>query len=290
MFLMLVRIRKFLFNSPMLTCVFAVLFIFLPFGFAATVEDHAASLETGYRQMYNLDFSAAHKTFELWEELHPEDPLGAASNAAAYLFAEFERLHILELDFLTEKKHLEDGDPVSPDPTTKVAFETELAKADEVAGRILAESENDCNALFARILTDGLRGNYAALVEKQRRSGLDFLKSSRVTAERLIALDPTYHDAYLAIGIENYVLGIRSAPTRWMLRLSGAQADKEKGIADLKITAEKGRYLAPYARLLLVIAALRDRDRSTAKRLLADLAKEFPQNRLYQVELERLKG
>jgi hypothetical protein len=167
---------------------------------------------------------------------------------------------------------------------------SELAKADEAARKILAENADDSHALFARILTDGLRGNYAALVEQQKRTALNFLKSSRVTAEKLIAVDPAYHDAYLAVGIENYVLGVRSAPSRWMLRLSGAQTNKDKGIANLKITAEKGRYLAPYARLLLAIAALRNRDQSTAKTLLTDLAREFPRNRLYQVELARLQS
>lgn len=75
-----------------------------------------------------------------------------------------------------------------------------------------------------------------------------------------------------------------------MLRLSGAQTNKDKGIEYLKVTAEKGRYLGPYARLLLAIAALRDEDRTTAKKLLSDLAKEFPHNRLYQIELARLRG
>ena len=240
--------------------------------------------------MYNLDFPAAHKTFETWQELHPRDPLGAASNAAAYLFGEFERLHILEFDLFTEKQPLENIDKFAPDPKFKMAFEGELAKAVDIAAKILAQSPDDANALFARILTDGLRGNYAALVEKRKRAALEFLKSSRSTAEKLVAIDPTYNDAYLAIGIENYLLGLRSAPTRWVLRLSGAQTSKEKGIANLRVTAEKGRYLAPYARLLLVITCLRDQDRNTAKKLLADLARDFPQNRLYQIELARLQS
>ena len=74
---------------------------------------------------------------------------------------------------------------------------------------------------------------------------------------------------------------------RWMLRLSGAETDKDKGIENLRITAEKGRYLAPYARLLLAIVALRDQDRTGAVKLLSDLAREFPQNRLYRIELAR---
>jgi hypothetical protein len=256
---------------------------------SGTSASDQESLETGFRYMYNLNFSAAHKTFEAWQHLHPEDPLGPAANACAYLFGEFERLHILELDLFTDNQKLDEAKRLSPDPDIKNAFEKELTKADELAGKILAQSKDDRDALFAKTLTDGLKGNYAALIAKQNHAALDFLKSSRSTAETLIKIDPAYYDAYLAVGIENYLLGLRSAPTRWVLRMTGAQTNKDKGIANLKITAEKGRYLAPYARLLLVIACLRDKDRSTARKLLAELAREFPQNRLYQIELSRLQ-
>jgi hypothetical protein len=74
-----------------------------------------------------------------------------------------------------------------------------------------------------------------------------------------------------------------------MLRVGGAQTNKEDGIAKLRITAEKGRYLAPYARLLLAVAALRNHDSMGASRLLSGLADEFPQNPLYRKELARLQ-
>ena len=253
----------------------------------AAAESVPESLDTGFRQMYNMDFSAAHKTFERWQVLHPDDPLGAASNAAAYLFAEFERLRILDMDLFADDHRLEKLGKLLPDPKVKVAFETELGKANTRATTILAELPDDPTALFARVLADGLRGDYAALIENRKTAGLDFLKSSRSFAEKLIAIDPSYHDAYLAVGIENYLLGLRSAPMRWMLRLSGAQTSKDKGIDNLRITAEKGRYLAPYARLLLAIVAVRNQDRSGAVKLLSDLAQEFPHNRLYRVELAR---
>ena len=73
-----------------------------------------------------------------------------------------------------------------------------------------------------------------------------------------------------------------------LLRMSGAQANKSEGIAKIKITAEKGHYLAPYARILLAIAAVRDKDSRTARELLSGLVQEFPQNHLYRSELARL--
>ena len=73
------------------------------------------------------------------------------------------------------------------------------------------------------------------------------------------------------------------------MRLSGAQTDKQEGLAKLRLTAEKGHYLAPYARLLLAVAALRDHDRSQARMILSGLAEEFPRNPLYRKELARIE-
>jgi len=257
---------------------------------AALPSNEPESLDLGFQHMYNLNFADAHKVFGMWQEAHPSDPLGAAANAAAYLFSEFDRLHILELDLFTDNQKLESLGKVSADPEIKAAFESALTKADAVANKVLAETPNDENALFSRVLVEGLRGDYAALIEKRNRAGLEFLQSSRSIAEKLIAINPQFYDAYLAVGVENYLLGLRSAPTRWFLRLSGAQTNKAKGIASINLTAEKGRYLKPYACLLVAIAALRDNDKTKAKELLSDLSKQFPQNRLYRFELSRLRS
>ena len=56
----------------------------------------AADLDSGYRSMYDLDFGAAHQKFASWKRANPEDPMGPVSNAAAYLFSELERLHVLD--------------------------------------------------------------------------------------------------------------------------------------------------------------------------------------------------
>ena len=120
-------------------------------------------------------------------------------------------------------------------------------------------------------------------------AALSTIKSSRALAEKLLAQDPSYYDAYLAIGVENYLLSVNSAPVRWLLRLGGARTDRQEGLAKLRLTAEKGRYLAPYARILLAVAALRDHNHTEARTLLTSLAAEFPQNPLYRKELARIE-
>jgi hypothetical protein len=243
----------------------------------------------GYHQMYDLDFSGAHQTFGDWEREHPADPLGPVSNAAAYLFAEFDRLHILHSEFFVSNSIFSHRPKVTPDPSVHQAFDQELDKAGTLAQKILAQAPDDPDALFAKILALGLRADYEALIERRDFDAMKVIKNSRATAEKLLAIQPNYYDAYLAIGVENYLFSLKPAPIRWFLQAEGAQTDGDRGVEDLKLTAEKGRYLNPYARLLLAVAALRKKDVPQARELLGSLAHEFPHNRLYAQELARLQ-
>lgn len=245
-------------------------------------------INQGYREMYNLDFGAAHKTFAQWEHEHPGDPLGPVSNAAAYLFAEFDRLNILHSEFFVSSSMFHSRPKVKPDPAVRQAFDEELEKSGELSEQILAGAPENANALFAKILTLGLRADYEALIQRHDLDALKVIKDSRATAEKLLAVAPHYYDAYLAIGVENYLFSLKPAPVRWILQVSGAQTDRNKGVEDLRLTADKGHYLSPYARLLLAVAALRDKDIPKAHDLLAELAREFPHNRLYTQELAHL--
>ena len=249
----------------------------------------AASLDLGFNQMYNLQFEEAHSSFREWERLHPDDPLGPTSDAAAYLFSDFDRLGVLQWQLFLDDAKFKKSEKLAPNPATEQAFDAALARSDAVASGVLARSPNDRNALLAKIMNQGLRSDYLALIEKRYLASLGYMKSAGLLAQRLLAIDPSCYDAYLAVGVENYILGLKPAPVRWVLRIYGAQTDKEQGIRKLQLTAEKGHYLRPFARLLLAVAALRDRDRKQAKDLLAGLARQFPDNTLYRRELERLR-
>ena len=248
----------------------------------------ATGLETGYLQMYNLDFAAAHTTFAVWQHDHPQDPMGFVSDGAAHLFSEFNRLHVLEFDLFTQDSTFKARKELNPDPTVKQQFNSDLDEADKLANQVLAHSPNDQGAILAEVMVNGLRGDYVALIEDRSLASLTYMKKSRAMADKLLAADSSCYDAYLALGAENYILSLNSAPVRWVLRITGSQTDKDQGIAWLKLAAQKGSYFAPYARLLLAVAALRDKDTKTARDLLQGLALQFPKNDLYAKELARI--
>jgi hypothetical protein len=59
---------------------------------------------------------------------------------------------------------------------------------------------------------------------------------------------------------------------------------------ELQMTAEKGQYLAPFARILLAIAYVREKDKPRARELLTGLRQQFPNNSLFTREIARLDG
>lgn len=85
-----------------------------------------------------------------------------------------------------------------------------------------------------------------------------------------------------------YIIGSMAAPVRWVLRLGGVSGDKAGGIAGLEATAAQGHLLAPFARILLAIAYVCEKDLPRARELLRGLQQEFPNNTLFGRELARL--
>jgi hypothetical protein len=259
---------------------FVLLFAVLSYG-ADTRLDRA------YANMYNLQFDQAHRILEEYEAQQPEDPMGPVSDAAACLFSEFDRLHILQSEFLTDDSRLLNS-KAKPDPVIKARFDADLARTQQLAAAQMSNPATRANAMLSDTLRLGLSGDYLALIEGRDLAGLSQLKKARALAEQLLALYPSYYDAYLAVGAENYILSQKSAPVRWMLRMTGSETDKTDGLKKLRLAADHGHFLLPYARLLLAVAALRDGDRQTARQLLEWLAAQYPQNGLYRDELAKL--
>lgn len=257
---------------------------------AATISPTPADdLYAGWLKMYNLKFPEAQQQFQAWEGAHPADPMGPLSQAAGYLFGEFARLGVLESELFTEDKTFLGRPKLNADPAAKQHFDDQVNRADGLADAALLKNGDDERALLVKSLSLGLRADYAAMIEKQNLLPLRLTKESRMYAERLLQKHPANYDAYLGPGVENYLLSLKPAPVRFILEMTGAKANRQAGVEQLKMTAAHGHFLEPYAKLLLAVAALRDKNTGQAQAILAELHSRFPENPLYLKELQRLR-
>ena len=254
---------------------------------AADLKPHT-SLDEGFTLMYNLDFAQAHRVFASWQQQHPQDPMGPVSDGAGLLFSEFNRLGVLEAQFYQDDHAFDSRKQFTPDPDVRARFDSALDLAETRARALLAKDPKDRDGLFAMTLSAGLKSDYAALIEKRNLASLHYTREATSWAQQLLAVDSNYDDAYVATGVCKYIVGSMAAPMRWILRMGGIAGDKQEGIKELQRTADGGRYLGPFARILLAIAYVREKDKPRARELLVSLHDQFPNNALFPREIARL--
>ena len=255
----------------------------------AAAQD-AASLETGWRMMYGLDFRSADQVFGQWRREHPCDPLGPMSTASTSLFEELDRRGVLQAQFFVDDASFLARRPVAADPEMRTRFEIALADTETLAQRVLAAEPRNHDALFAQAMVYGLRADYAALIEERNMAFLSDSRKAAALARTLLEFAPEYADARLADGVAQYVVGSLIAPLRWVLRFAGYRGDRARGMGEVAVTAAHGRFLGPFARILLALAYLRTHDNAQARELVAGLARDFPTNGLFARELQRMEA
>jgi len=249
---------------------------------------HVPELEAGFHLLYLLKFDDARHQFGIWRRCHPEDSLGSAAEAASYLFEECYRQGILSSRFFLDDKRFLGKTPIKPNPELRAAFFAAEKRAQDLAQLRLKIMPNDTNALFAMALSLGMQADYASLIDKQQLDSLKMTREADNYAKKLLAITPEAADAYLGLGTANFVIGSLPGYKRFALGFIGIHGDKTLGIQQLEIAADKGHYLRPFAKILLALAALRERKKDVARKQFKELVVEFPENPLFTNELALL--
>lgn len=247
-----------------------------------------SDLDLVFDRMYRHDFATALATVDEHIRLHPTDPLGYSVRGSVHLFGELDRLSILESEFFSDDKRITDKKKPKPDLAIRDSLLQSIGKARELALKELQTKPQDRNALFALCVAAGVQTDYLALIEKRQLVSLNHAKESQSWAVKLLNIDPSYHDAYLTAGVSEYLLGSMPFFVRWFVKFEQAEGSKTQAVTNLKKVAESGRYLRPFAKVLLAVIHLREKQPLEAEKQLSELAREFPENRLFRKELDKL--
>src|SRR6267154_248876 len=93
-----------------------------------------------------------------------------------------------------------------------------------------------------------------------------------------------------ALGMANYIIGSLGPASRFTLWFGGIHGDKKLGMEQLAKTAENGLYLKPFAKIVLALAARREKQDALAQKLLRELTEQYPGNELFASEYAKASG
>jgi len=245
-------------------------------------------LSAGFDLMYEQKFGEAREVFATWESRNLEDPFGEVALAASYLFEEFYLQGVLTSDFFLNEKKFLHGIDDKPNPERMSRFGEALTRARELAKARQKTNPNDGEALFALTLAAGMESDADSILQKKHLDALKRIKEANKYAEWLLARYPDATDAYIALGIANYVIGSQGAAARFALRFDGIHGNKKLGMEQVARAAENGRYLRPFAKIILALAACREKQPDLARKLLRQLSEQYPDSQLFVSEYAKI--
>ena len=162
-----------------------------------------------------------------------------------------------------------------------------IARADQLADAVLQRSGTDSNALFVKSLTLGLRADYAGLIRKAVFRRVELHEREPRFCREMVRAKPEAADAYLGPGLENYLLSLKPAPLRVLLRVTGSNVIARKA---WRRFARRRFTVIIWNRLQDAAGGggVRDKDPGHARELLGELQRRFPDNELYTREMNRI--
>jgi hypothetical protein len=249
----------------------------------------ADAIQESLRHLYNFDFATANRILDTHIATSPGDPLGYAIRSSSLLFYEMNRLRILQSEFFSDDRKIGGEEKLTPDPALRQRLFDSIETAQRLSTMRLQRDAGDTGALFSFSITEGVRTDYMAFIEKKQLRSLTYAKKAHNYALELLRRDPNFVDGYLTKGINEYLVGSLPFFVRWFVKFDETKGSKDEAVVNLQKVASKGRYFGPFARILLSIVHLREKRPQQALTTLRDLQREFPGNPLFREELAKLE-
>jgi tetratricopeptide (TPR) repeat protein len=217
----------------------------------------------GIKQIYNIKFTEAEKTFRSVIADYPNQPAG--------------RFFLAMIDWW---KILLDPDNESYDEVFFQKLEDVIYQCDQ----LLDKNPKNVDALFFKGGSIGFRGRLRAFRESWLKAADDGREALPIV-EEAAALDPNNMDVQLGFGIYNYYADVIPSeyPMIKPLMIFFPDGDKAKGIQQLKNTAYNGKFAKYEARYFLMTLFYRYENNAVAadefSKMLFD---DFPDNPVFE--------
>lgn len=278
---------------------------------AAKASDAAERLMTlrrnGFEALYNLDYAEAQRAFKSIEREFPQHPAGFQFQAATLLLETLNRSRRLQTSIYNDEGfYAEEND--KPDANLVGDFRRLTTKAEtlatagslnarEVLKRVEGKKDFTLEAARGEVKDEeiemlyflgsarAIRAAFAVSVERSFRKAISDGRAAVEVHKDVMKLSPTYHDAELSIGIQDYVIGDLPLPVKLTLSVGGVRGSKKRGLKTLERVASDGKFASDDARALLIGLYRRENRPVDALAQARALAGRYPRNYLFKLEI-----
>ena len=238
----------------------------------------------GFDLAYNLDHDEAIVTLKRAVAEDPDDPATYRSVAAVtWLHILFQRGTVTVDDYL-DRVTTPNVVVEEPPPELAATFEEYFSHAIELAEKGVRTTPDDPNSHYDLGAAFGLAASYTATVEGNVIKALRSARRAYDAHETVLDLDPSRKDANLIVGTYRYVVATLPLPLRLMAYLVGFGGGREEGLRMIEEAAAYRSDAQTEARFALILLYNREKQYADARRVIRDLQRDYPRNRLVWLE------
>ena len=266
---------------------FLLILILILVGTPVAAQPNPASVKhraRAYELTYNLDYDEATREMEAAAKADPRDAAAERGLAVIpWLHISYTRGAVCVDEYLGTLSKQNVALKAPPADLAK-RFAHHSARALKLAEEAVNAKPNDPDALYEFGAIVGLQTAYTATVDGSVLAALKAARRAYHAHERVLELDPARKDAGLIVGTYRYVLGSMTWLVRSFAPLFGMDSDKEGGVKMIEAAAASNTEASAEAKFALLLLFNREGRYADAQRVIVDLQKKFPRNRLLWLE------
>jgi hypothetical protein len=199
--------------------------------------------QAGFSDIFNLHYEKAERDFISLERDYPQHPAPPLYLASILWLQELVRRQDLSLNRFIYPGYFSRKTNESMPSQERAAFSSDLQKSESLAGAILKRTSRDRDARYFLATAYSLRASFAITVDHNVRDSFSNARKAFSYSRELIEEDKNYYDAYLTVGLYEYIVGSIPWYFRWMAFVAGLHGSKEEGMKHLKLASAKGQYV-----------------------------------------------
>jgi tetratricopeptide (TPR) repeat protein len=240
---------------------------------------------------YNLDHDQALVLLRRAVALAPDDPAPHRALASVLWLNILFRRGAVTVDHYLGAFSRSSVDLPKPPPEIDAEFRAHVQRAVSLGEQRVSANSSDAQARYDLGAALGLEASYIATVEGRMLAGFRAARRSYDQHEQVLALDGSRRDAGLIVGTYRYVISTLGLPMRVMAYVVGFGGGRQRGIQMLEDAAHYERVSGgtrndarTEAMFALILVYNREGRYDDAMRVLQDLRRLYPRNRLLLLE------
>jgi tetratricopeptide (TPR) repeat protein len=245
-------------------------------------------VQSGFADIFNLDYEKARQEFAVLAKEYPQHPAPPLYLASICWLEEMLRRQDLSLNRYMAAMYFSGKTDFVMAPKERTAFFNNLQKCQDLTKAILKKNRRDMDARYFLATAYGLRASFAITIDHSLREAFSNGNKAYSLSRQLTEEDPNYYDAYLSVGIYEYIVGSMPWYLKLMVFVIGVRGNKQDGMEHVRLASEKGQYIRNEAQLVSMVLNAREHRYAEALEIARSLNRRYPRSFLFPLNAAQI--